>query len=185
MVRSASWRTVIPYVYDGQHISLELRSVTNESQATSDVYRRIMHGVAIDEVLAEETVWGTSRALSDHLGTIHDGWSTLPPARARTTSTPLRSHPEHRRRRSFTRHASIRLHWPRDRRRHWHHRPLDVLSSQVLQSKYRQIREPRPDRLPGWRCEFVSVCGEWCYGATDPSGQSIVGKTGKAMVKKV
>ncbi len=60
------------YVYDGQHISLELRSVTNESQATSDVYRRIMHGVAIDEVLAEETVWGTSWALSDHLGTIHD-----------------------------------------------------------------------------------------------------------------
>ncbi len=31
-----------------------------------------MHGVAIDEVLAEETVWGTSWALSDHLGTIHD-----------------------------------------------------------------------------------------------------------------
>ncbi len=60
------------YVYDGQHISLELRSVTNESQATSDVYRRIMHGVAIDEVLAEETAWGTSWALSDHLGTIHD-----------------------------------------------------------------------------------------------------------------
>ncbi len=31
-----------------------------------------MHGVAIDEVLAEETAWGTSWASSDHLGTIHD-----------------------------------------------------------------------------------------------------------------
>lgn len=60
------------YVYDGQHIALELMGVTNESDASSDVYRRIMHGVAIDEVLAEETAWGTSWALSDHLGTIHD-----------------------------------------------------------------------------------------------------------------
>lgn len=60
------------YVYDGQHIALELIGVTNESEAELDVYRRIMHGVAIDEVLAEETAAGTSWALSDHLGTIHD-----------------------------------------------------------------------------------------------------------------
>ncbi len=60
------------YVYDGQHIVLELDGVTNTSDSADDVIRRVMHGQAIDEVLAEETASGTSWALSDHLGTIRD-----------------------------------------------------------------------------------------------------------------
>ena len=46
--------------------------MTNTSTASTDVVRRIMHGLTIDEVLAEETSSGASWALTDHLGTIHD-----------------------------------------------------------------------------------------------------------------
>ena len=37
------------YVYDGQHIALELIGVTNTSTVASDVRRRIMHGAAVDK----------------------------------------------------------------------------------------------------------------------------------------
>ncbi len=74
------------YVYDGQHIVLELDGVTNTSDSADDVIRRVMHGQAIDEVLAEETASGMSWALSDHLGTIRD-WVDAATAASSTMST--------------------------------------------------------------------------------------------------
>ncbi len=144
-----------------------------------------MHGVAIDEVLAEETVWGTSWALSDHLGTIHDwvdattGTSThyVYSAFGRILSIDggdpsLDTHLFGFTGRETDADTGITDHWMYYRARYYN------------PSTGRFVSQDPIGFLAG-DANLYRYVGNGVTGATDPSGQSIVGKTGKAMVKKV
>ncbi len=143
-----------------------------------------MHGVAIDEVLAEETVWGTSWALSDHLGTIHDwvdattGTSThyVYSAFGRILSIDggdpsLDTHLFGFTGRETDADTGITDHWMYYRARYYN------------PSTGRFVSQDPIGFLAG-DANLYRYVGNGVTGATDPSGQSIVGKTGKAMVKK-